>query len=152
VLSVDGGIPKIETTILQDDSLSTNRAKSIPENATIRKEYIKCRKEICEYDSAIKRIFLVLDNVSIHRSKKVRQILLLRHPRITRVFLPTKSPDLNLIEVRWMWLQRRAINNNTFKSESDIGEVVQDWTTNYNQTHMKTITNILHKELIYSFT
>jgi hypothetical protein len=25
-----------------------NRAKSIPENATIRKEYIKCGKEICE--------------------------------------------------------------------------------------------------------
>ena len=25
-----------------------NRAKSIPENATIRKEYIKCSKEVCE--------------------------------------------------------------------------------------------------------
>jgi len=25
-----------------------NRAKSIPENATIRKEYIKCGKQICE--------------------------------------------------------------------------------------------------------
>jgi hypothetical protein len=25
-----------------------NRAKLIPENATIRKEYIKCRKEMCE--------------------------------------------------------------------------------------------------------
>jgi hypothetical protein len=27
----------------------TNRAKSIPENATIRKEYIKCGKEICQH-------------------------------------------------------------------------------------------------------
>jgi transposase len=59
------------------------------------------------------------------------------------VFLPTKSPDLNLIEVRWIWLQRKAINNSIFKTKSDIGKVVQDWTTNYNQTHMKTITNIL---------
>ena len=25
-----------------------NRAKSVPENATIRKEYIKCGKEMCE--------------------------------------------------------------------------------------------------------
>ena len=25
-----------------------NRAKSIPENATIRKEYVKCGKEVCE--------------------------------------------------------------------------------------------------------
>jgi transposase len=105
------------------------------------------------YDSTIKKIFLVLDNISIHRSKRVRQILLLHHPRIIPIFLPTKSPDLNLIiEVRWTWLQRKAINNSTFKSESDIGKVVQDWTTNYNQTHMKTIANILHKGLIYSFT
>jgi transposase len=89
------------------------------------------------YDSTIKKIFLVLDNISIHRSKKVMQILLLRHPRIIPIFLPTKSPDLNLIEVRWTWLQRKAINNITFKSESDIGKVVQDWTTNYNQTRLK---------------
>jgi hypothetical protein len=26
-----------------------NRVKSIPENATIRKEYIKCAKEICQH-------------------------------------------------------------------------------------------------------
>jgi hypothetical protein len=26
-----------------------NRAKSIPENTTIRKEYVKCGKEICEH-------------------------------------------------------------------------------------------------------
>ncbi|HET7390285.1 MAG TPA: hypothetical protein VFJ51_05630 [Nitrososphaeraceae archaeon] len=26
-----------------------NRAKSVPENATIRKEYIKCGKEICQH-------------------------------------------------------------------------------------------------------
>jgi hypothetical protein len=30
------------------DLACTSRAKSIPENATIRKEYIKCGKQICE--------------------------------------------------------------------------------------------------------
>ncbi|MFZ0513834.1 MAG: transposase, partial [Candidatus Nitrosopolaris sp.] len=38
------------------------------------------------------------------------------HPRITLVFLPTKSPKLNVIEVRWMWLQRKAIDNSTFRN------------------------------------
>lgn len=28
----------------------TNRAKTIPENATIRKEYIKCGKHICQQE------------------------------------------------------------------------------------------------------
>jgi hypothetical protein len=30
------------------DIACTNRSKSIPNNATIRKEYVKCRKETCE--------------------------------------------------------------------------------------------------------
>jgi hypothetical protein len=30
------------------DFACANRAKSIPKNATIRKEYVKCRKETCE--------------------------------------------------------------------------------------------------------
>jgi hypothetical protein len=35
-------------TSLQKLLANANRAKSIPENATIRKEYIKCGKEICQ--------------------------------------------------------------------------------------------------------
>jgi len=52
------------------------------------------------YGSVIKTIFLVLDNTSsIHTQIKVREALLY-HPRITLVFLPTMSPELNLIEVK----------------------------------------------------
>jgi transposase len=105
------------------------------------------------YDSNVKRIFLVLDNLSIHKSKKVIEFISRYHLRIKLVFLPTKSPELNLIiEVRWMWLQRNAINNNTFKNEQEIGKVVSDWRKNYNHTHIKTITDNLHNELTYAFT
>jgi transposase len=54
-----------------------------------------------KYDHRIKQIFLVLDNVSIHKSNKVKENLARYHPRILLVFLPTRSPELNLIEVRW---------------------------------------------------
>ena len=64
-----------------------------------------------KYDSSIKTIFIVLDNASIHRSKKTRNAIVRNYPRIVLVFQPTRSPELNLIEVRWMWLQRKAINN-----------------------------------------
>lgn len=53
------------------------------------------------YDSTIKQIFLVLDNISIHKSNKVKQSIIKYYPRIKLVFLPTRSPKLNLIEVRW---------------------------------------------------
>jgi len=56
-----------------------------------------------KYDDSIKQIFLVLDNVSIHKSNKVKQTIAKCHLRIQLVFLPTRSPaELNLIEVRWL--------------------------------------------------
>jgi transposase len=96
-----------------------------------------------KYDSSVKQIFLVLDNASIHRSKKVRETIQKYHHRINFVFLPTRSPELNLIEVRWLWMQRQAINNSTFKNEPDIGKAVSDWTCTYNEKHGRRITDIL---------
>jgi transposase len=52
-----------------------------------------------KYDDNIGQIFLVLDNISIHKSNKVKQSIVRNHPRIHLVFLPTRSPELNLIEV-----------------------------------------------------
>jgi transposase len=107
-----------------------------------------------KYDGDIKQIFLVLDNVSIHKSNnKVKETLARYHPRIQLVFLPTRSPDLNLIEVRWLRMHRKAINNSIFLNEQDIGKVVSDWTCDYNKKHVgkastislhKGISNILH--------
>ena len=107
-----------------------------------------------KYDSNVKQIFLVLDNVSIHKSNKVKQTILKYHPRIHLVFLPTRSPELNLIEVRWMWMHRQAINNSTFENEQDIGKAsVSNWIINYNKIHVgKTSINSLHTESIYMFT
>ena len=95
---------------------------------------------------------MVLDNASIHKSKKTKEALSKHHPRITLVFLPTKSPKLNVIEVRWMWLQRKAIDNSTFRNQSDIGKAVQEWTENYNATHGKRITDILQIGVMQSVT
>jgi len=96
---------------------------------------------------------LVLDNISIHKSNKVKQTISKYYPRIHLVFLPTRSPELHLIEIRWLWLHRQAINNSTFLNEQDIGKAVSDWTVNYNKKHAgKTSIIGLHKEGIYIFT
>ncbi len=105
-----------------------------------------------KYNLEIKQIFLVLDNISIHRSKKVRETIQKHYPRIKLVFLPTRSPELNLIEVRWMWMQRQMINNSTFEDECDIGKSVTDWTKNYNKKHGRAIINILQEITIDVFT
>ena len=105
------------------------------------------------YDSNVQQIFLILDNVSIHKSNKVKETLARYHPRIHLVFLPTRSPELNLIEVRWLWMHRQAINNSTFENEQDIGKAVSDWTNDYNKKHrFKASTRNLQKECMYQFT
>ncbi len=107
-----------------------------------------------KYDNGnIKQIFLILDNASIHKSNKVKETLSKHHPRIKLVFLPTRSPDLNLIEIRWMWMHRQAINNSTFENEQDIGKAVSGWTYDYNKKHEdKTSSISLQKESIHVFT
>jgi len=100
------------------------------------------------YDKTIKNIFLVLDNLSVHKSKKVKERLSKLCPRIKFVFLPVRSPKLNLIEVRWLWLQRQAINNATFKDEQEIGRAtVSKWKDIYNKNHGRAIINALQEDV-----
>jgi hypothetical protein len=75
-------------------------------------------------DKNLQDIFLVLDNLSAHKLKMVKEEISKRCPRIKFVFLPVRSPELDLIEVRWSWLQRQAITNSTFKDEQEIGRTV----------------------------
>lgn len=69
------------------------------------KQFLDFIKRVLDqkYDRNIKQIFLILDNASIHKSNNVKETLAKHHPRIQLVFLPTRSPDLNLIEIRWMY-------------------------------------------------
>jgi transposase len=101
-----------------------------------------------KYNDNIRQIFLVLDNVSIYRSNMEKQTIARYQPRIHLVFLPTQSPELNLIEVRWLWMHRQAINNSTFENERNIGEAVYDWTRDYNKKHAtKTSTISLQRDV-----
>ena len=67
-------------------------------------------------------------------------------PRIKLVFLPVDH-RLNLIEVRWSWLQRQAINNSTFKDQQEIGKAVSKWKNIYNKNHGRAIINILQENI-----
>jgi transposase len=112
------------------------------------KQFVDFLKRIDRrYNKNIQNIFLVLDNLSVHKSKKVKEQISKLCPRINLVFLPIRSPELNLIEVRWLWLQRQAINNSTFKDEQEIGQAVSKWKILYNKNHCRAITDILQENV-----
>ena len=72
------------------------------------KQFIDFLKRVDKrYNKNIQNIFLVLDNLSAHKSKMAKKEIAKYCPQIKLVFLPVRSPELNLIEVRWSWLQRQ---------------------------------------------
>jgi transposase len=112
------------------------------------KQFIDFLKRVDRrYDKDIRNIFVVLDNLSAHKSRMVKEVLAKDCQRIKFVFLPVRSPKLNLIEVRWVWLQRQTINNSTFKDDQEIGRAVSKWKDIYNKNHGKAIINILQESV-----
>ena len=57
-----------------------------------------------------KEIILIMDNARYHYSKEV-QGNLKDHPRIRMVFLPSYSPNLNLIERLWKFFKKKVLYN-----------------------------------------
>jgi len=95
-------------------SVSTdNVSKRRTEQREIILEYINTEqvKEICSNE---KRICLVLDNYSTHRSKFIQEVAEILN--ITLIYLPPYSPHLNPIEQLWRVLKRK-IKKYYLKSE-----------------------------------
>ena len=59
------------------------------------------------------RIFIILDNGSIHKAKEVLEWLA-THPRIQLVWLPTYSPHLNPVERIWKVMKQAVAANRAY--------------------------------------
>jgi transposase len=54
-----------------------------------------------------KQIIIILDNASIHKSRKVKRYLE-RHKNIHLFYLPTYSPEYNPVELFWKWIKPKV--------------------------------------------
>jgi len=60
------------------------------------------------------RVYLFLDNCSIHRTQAVREFLDAQQSRVRVIWNAAYAPNLNLIERFWGHLKRSAIHNYYF--------------------------------------
>ena len=67
----------------------------------------------------VKKLFLILDNGSIHRSKKV-QMFVNKHAWVELFFLPPYSPEYNPIERFWQWLKYKVYGCKSFEKITDL--------------------------------
>ncbi|HLZ56452.1 MAG TPA: IS630 family transposase [Ktedonosporobacter sp.] len=77
--------------------------------------YIVGRKQVIQFFQRLdalypqaKRIWVVLDNWSIHRHEQVQEALAAL-PRLSLVWLPTYAPWLNPIEKFWRWVRQDVL-------------------------------------------
>jgi transposase len=68
-----------------------------------------------------KKLMLILDNGSIHKSKKVQQFIK-KNDWVELFFLPAYSPEYNPIERFWHWLKQKVYGCRSFRK---IEELVQ---------------------------
>ena len=71
--------------------------------------------------------FAVLDNASAHTTPALDQFLQDNRHRLELVFLPTYSPNLNLIEKLWKMMRAQTTNNQPFADLPALSEAVVHW-------------------------
>ena len=65
-------------------------------------------------------IYVVCDNAAYYHSRKVTEYL--SSSRISLVFLPPYSPNLNIIERLWKFFRREVVNNRYYSSFAEFTE------------------------------
>ncbi len=63
-------------------------------------------------------IYVILDNAKYHYSRKVKRFL--EQSRIKLVFLPSYSPNLNLIERLWRFFKKKVLYNTYYEKLDDF--------------------------------
>jgi transposase len=60
-----------------------------------------------------KLIVIILDNATIHKSKKVKKYLK-KYPNIRLFHLPPYSPEYNPVELFWKWIKPKVYGFSAF--------------------------------------
>jgi putative transposase len=79
------------------------------------------------------KIVMILDNAKIHHAKLLNDFLAEQKNRLSLMFLPPYSPDLNMIEELWGWLKQSVINNVFLKNLEEIKSAVRKFISWVNQ-------------------
>jgi len=88
---------------------------TVIESETVNTESTVRLIEILDQKYPLAReIILILDNAKYHYSKEVQNNLK-DHPRIIMAFLPSYSPNLNLIERLWRFFKKKVLYNQYYK-------------------------------------
>lgn len=86
-------------------------------------------------------ITLVLDNAAYQRRQLVRQVA--QELKIALLFLPSYSPNLNLIERLWKFVKKQALHSRHHTNYADFQAAIDNCLDQLSTTHKPAITSLL---------
>lgn len=70
--------------------------------------------------SSAGKIYLILDNAKYHRARILKDLFVQNQERLTLIFMPSYSPELNPIERVWRITRRKVTHNRYFSSKDEL--------------------------------
>lgn len=83
--------------------------------------------------SSGEKLYIVLDNLRMHKAKIIEEYLDENGAKIELVFLPNNAPELNEIENKFSMLQKEVLNNSNFRSMKQLKRAVVRWISAHNR-------------------
>lgn len=77
-------------------------------------------------------IWAIVDNASYNHSKEITQFLR-KHKRIQLLFLPSYSPNLNIIERLWLFFHRKLLYGHYYETFKEFKTACMEFFKNINQ-------------------
>ncbi|MCP3681019.1 MAG: IS630 family transposase, partial [Gammaproteobacteria bacterium] len=90
-------------------------------------------KELESFYSNKAEIYAIVDNAKYYKNTHVQAYI--KTSRIKMIFLPTYSPNLNLIERFWKLLKKQVINNSYYEHFRDFQSAVLDFCNKSSPEH-----------------
>jgi len=82
-----------------------------------------------------KKIVLILDNGSIHKSKKVKAFVK-NHEWVELFYLPPYSPEYNPIERFWLWLKQKVYGSKSYTHMASLIQQIRKLIWHYHEDNL----------------
>ncbi|KXG73602.1 IS630 family transposase [Thermotalea metallivorans] len=92
---------------------------------------IQFLEKLLDYDAqrGISKTIVILDNAGFHRAKAVQKFVREYEERLTLIFLPVYSPELNPQENIWNWMKKFMAAASAFTIIEEISNKVKEFQT-----------------------
>ena len=126
-----------QPTVSGRDRVNINglvNAKDVTDVITVESERINAQstKELyllaLEKHPEAEKIIIISDNARYYRNKELTEWL--QDTKITQIFLPPYSPNLNLIERLWRFLRKKVINTEFYRTKELFREAINNFFRN----------------------